>query len=174
MVAWFAPGQGGKATFGLGVDVPGAVTHGHLPENDNHGGGFDADFSDPLGLPNGAPASAVNIVDFEYEPGDLDLLAQVPTVAHGNHVTFTNLDTPTSGAGTAHTVTACKLPCNQSTGIAYPLAGAPVVFDSGQLGNYGAPTKGTRVWNTPSNLPVGDYTYFCRVHPFMRGVFRVT
>ena len=30
-----------------------------------------------------------------------------------------------------------------------------------------------RTWQTPKNLPVGTYTYFCRIHPFMRGAFRV-
>ena len=176
MTVWYAPGGGGKGPFAKsGVDVPGQVTHGHLsPENDNHGGGFDADLPDPSGLPNGAPLSSVNITNFEYGASDLDLLTQVPTVPHGGHVTFTNLDAPVSGPGIAHTITACKLPCNKSTGIANPLPNAPVVFDSGQLGNYGQPTKGTRTWSTPSNLPAGDYTYFCRIHPTMRGVFRVT
>jgi len=28
-------------------------------------------------------------------------------------------------------------------------------------------------WRTPATLPPGTYTYFCRVHPFMRGSFRV-
>jgi plastocyanin len=28
-------------------------------------------------------------------------------------------------------------------------------------------------WSTPANLPPGTYTFFCRIHPFMRGVFRV-
>jgi hypothetical protein len=32
---------------------------------------------------------------------------------------------------------------------------------------------GTTVWKTPSNLAPGTYTYFCRIHPFMRGAFRV-
>jgi len=30
-----------------------------------------------------------------------------------------------------------------------------------------APTK------TPKSLDPGKYTYFCRVHPFMRGAFEV-
>ncbi len=29
------------------------------------------------------------------------------------------------------------------------------------------------VYRTPKNLRPGTYTYFCRVHPFMRGAFRV-
>jgi hypothetical protein len=32
---------------------------------------------------------------------------------------------------------------------------------------------GTQVWKTPKNLAPGTYTYFCRIHPFMRGAFRV-
>jgi hypothetical protein len=32
---------------------------------------------------------------------------------------------------------------------------------------------GTTVYKTPKNLSPGTYTYFCRIHPFMRGAFRV-
>jgi len=32
---------------------------------------------------------------------------------------------------------------------------------------------GETVYKTPKNLTPGTYTYFCRVHPFMRGAFRV-
>jgi hypothetical protein len=32
---------------------------------------------------------------------------------------------------------------------------------------------GTTTWKTPRNLGPGTYTYFCRIHPFMRGAFRV-
>jgi hypothetical protein len=32
---------------------------------------------------------------------------------------------------------------------------------------------GTVVYKTPKNLRPGTYTYFCRIHPFMRGAFRV-
>ena len=32
---------------------------------------------------------------------------------------------------------------------------------------------GTATWKTPKNLGPGTYTYFCRIHPFMRGAFRV-
>ncbi len=33
---------------------------------------------------------------------------------------------------------------------------------------------GTNTWKTPKELKAGLYTYFCRIHPFMRGAFRVT
>ena len=32
---------------------------------------------------------------------------------------------------------------------------------------------GTTTWKTPATLGPGTYTYFCRIHPFMRGAFRV-
>ena len=51
-----------------------------------------------------------------------------------------------------------------------------MTFDSGELG-YG-PQNATAAanratWKTPKNLPTGTYTYFCRIHPFMRGAFKV-
>ena len=54
------------------------------------------------------------------------------------------------------------------------------MFDSGQLGygpSFGAASftsaANRNIWRTPRNLPRGTYAYFCRVHPFMRGAFRV-
>jgi plastocyanin len=84
------------------------------------------------------------------------------------------------GSGTKlpiyHTVTACKAPCNRATGVAYPLADGPVTFDSGELGA-GPPgitaAAQRSTWSVPSDLGTGTYTYFCRVHPYMRGAFRV-
>jgi hypothetical protein len=106
-------------------------------------------------------------------------------VRRGGQLRFTNLDatrTMSPQQSAYHTITACTLPCNRSTGIAYPVAGARprVAFDSGQLG-YG-PSLGDvpftsavqrNTWRTPRDLPTGTYAYFCRVHPFMRGSFRV-
>ena len=47
-------------------------------------------------------------------------------------------------------------------------------FDSGELGTGGARRPPADVtWTTPADLPPGTYTYFCRIHPFMRGAFRV-
>jgi len=98
----------------------------------------------------------------------------VPTVKAGQSLTFTNSDDKVTKNGLWHTITACKAPCNRSTGIAYPLADADVQFDSGELGTGGVPTADRLTWSTPSDLSPGTYTYFCRIHPFMRGSFRVT
>jgi hypothetical protein len=62
---------------------------------------------------------------------------------------------------------------NRSTGIAYPIADGDVQFESGTLGSAVPPATGALAWKTPANLGPGTYTYFCRIHPFMRGAFRV-
>jgi plastocyanin len=175
MVVYYADQSGGHDPFMTKVDWPGQITHGHLPENDNHGGD-SAGLPDPTGLPDG-PAfgadSAVTIDNFRYSQGDLSVSGPdgaPPIVKQGQPLTFADND----GAPAFHTITACKQPCNRTTGIAYPVADGPVDFDSGELGGNGAPpTNGQKSWTTPANLPAGTYTYFCRIHPFMRGSFRV-
>ena len=71
-----------------------------------------------------------------------------------------------------------------SYGQAYPLPTWPndpswAGFDSGELG-YGpqfltaATQKASWSLPIPAGTPTGTtYTYFCRIHPFMRGVIRV-
>jgi plastocyanin len=125
----------------------------------------------------------VNIKQFVYALGDLTgagASGRPPTVRQGGTLAFRNLDSPKGQdfmRAIYHTITACKSPCNKATGIAYPLADGKGAFDSGELG-YGprqATAAANRVtWKTPRTLSPGTYSYFCRVHPFMRGAFRVT
>ncbi|HEX2087228.1 MAG TPA: hypothetical protein VHF89_16215, partial [Solirubrobacteraceae bacterium] len=154
----------------------GEPTHGHLAAADNHGG-----------VDTGAPDFAawgpmetvddrVGIAGFAYAPGDWqspEAFAGLPEVEPGEALTFGNLD---ASAQVFHTVTACRAPCNRSTGISYPLADGEGDFDSGSLG-YGPPGYTAAAqraeWETPRSLEPGTYTYFCRIHPFMRGAFRV-
>ncbi len=173
----FSAGGTGPDPFVTDVDVPGQVTHGHLTENRNHGGAFSG-LADPRRLLTGPVPQGrrVTIDDFVYNRGDLLLTGaerRPPAVGRGRSLTFYNRD---AKRGVMHSVTSCKAPCNRSTGIAYPLADGPVRFDSGNLG-FG-PQNATAAaqrdtWKTPKSLKAGTYTYFCRVHPFMRGSFRV-
>jgi plastocyanin len=172
----FNAGGTGPDPFAVDVDVRGEVTHGHLPENRNHGGTFSG-LRDPreiLSAP--APAGGVAIRDFVYGRGDLLLTGRrgrPPSVRRGASMRFVNRD---AKRGILHSITSCRAPCNRSTGIAYPLADGPVRFDSGNLGfgPSGMTAAAQRAtWNTPRDLRAGTYTYFCRVHPFMRGAFRV-
>jgi hypothetical protein len=164
----------GVDPFTGAVETTGDVGHGHLPENDNHGGEEASEIPNPLDLPDGEEVDAIAISDYFYEFGDFsEGETDIPLVRAGQSITFDNsADAPLEN-GIWHTITSCQAPCNRSTGIAYPLADAEIQFDSGELGDDGPPTAGRLTWDTPADLPEGTYTYFCRVHPFMRGAFRV-
>jgi plastocyanin len=170
---------GGKDAFSSDIPKQGVLTHGHLDENRNHGGG-PTGLADPRQLPGGpTPLGPIAIDEYQYEFGDMYAPGSAkypPRVTAGDNLTFLNEDAEES-QNVFHTITACKAPCNRSTGIAYPIANGPVTFDSGQLGfnyaGFNAPAAGRDTWNTPRSLNPGTYTYFCRVHPFMRGSFRV-
>jgi plastocyanin len=171
----FNPGGSGPDPFVTDVDVRGQVTHGHLDENRNHGGAFGG-LADPRKLLAGPVPRRrmVAIDDFLYGAGDLlrsGVRRRPPTIRRGTSLKFVNRD-----GDVMHSITSCKAPCNRSTGIAYPLADGPVRFDSGNLGfgPQGMTAAAQRAtWRTPKNLKAGTYTFFCRVHPFMRGAFRV-
>jgi plastocyanin len=172
----FSPGGTGPDPFRTRVDVPGRVTHGELAENRNHGGGF-AGMPDARTLLSGAaPAGPVRIGSFTYGRGDLSLAGRAgrpPAVRAGRALRFVNRD---AARGIMHSITSCRAPCNRATGIAYPLADGRARFDSGNLGTgpAGFTAASNRIsWRTPRSLRPGTYTYFCRIHPFMRGAFRV-
>ena len=174
MIAYMAYDGPGTDPFKQRVDWPGRVTHGHLPENDNHGGD-PTDLPDARKLADGVFAPGpIDITGFTYRYGDLALPGErgrPPVVRPGQSLDFV-LSGQDNGLGIYHSVTSCKAPCNRSTGIAYPLADGTFDFDSGQLGDR-TPAVGRMDWKTPKNLPRGTYTYFCRIHPSMRGAFRV-
>lgn len=174
--------SGGTDPFASPPEQRGRVTHGHLPENNNHGGGKGF-FSDPRKLPDGPRLSGpIEIKEFEYAQGDMDSASPAnlpPLVSPGQSLSFVNLDateqTPNLESA-YHTVTACKAPCTATTGLAYPLADGDVQFDSGQLGfgpKWFTSAANRNTWQTPDDLSPGTYAYFCRLHPFMRGSFRV-
>ena len=174
------PSGGLKAKKGKTLCDKGVVTHGHLKENDNFGG--------PQGkwdFRKGPATDRVGIADFLYAPGDLSMISMtgVPTVKLGSELTFTNFDGPVI----YHTVTSCKFPCLGPTGTAFPLSdgqtsrGRNLDYDSSELG-FGTPVIGpakqTLNWSLPVTREAGFEpgeisTYFCRVHPGMRGAFEV-
>ena len=116
------------------------------------------------------PASNVTIANFAYLPGDRTSGGtQVPVIPQGTSLRFTNAD---QAAGIRHTVTTCQWPCNGPYVANYPLADGR--WDSGVMG-YDPIDKGSAspVSETKKELGPGTYTYFCRIHPWMRGAFRV-
>jgi hypothetical protein len=176
MFVYMADDTSGPDPFKTPIDQTDNPTHGQYPEN-THYGGEPTGLPDPNTLPDGqAPSNTVDISNFSFLPGDQGLsggLNNPPVVHQGEQLNFVNQD---AGSQIMHSITSCQAPCNVSTGASYPLANGPIDFDSGNLG-YG-PTGFTAAsnrgsWSTPASLPPGTYTYFCRIHPFMHGSFRV-
>ena len=171
-------GTGGVDPFTGKLNRRGQTTHGRLAENANHGG-KRARFKDSRRLPDGPRIDGeqvVTIKGFATSQGDLSIngpQGRPPVIAKGSQLTFVNAD---AKDGVFHSITSCQAPCNLDTGVAYPLADGPHTFDSAELGFGPEETTAaanTDRWSTPRNLPTGTYTYFCRIHPFMRGAFRV-
>jgi plastocyanin len=173
-------------------DAGGILTHGRLPENIDKKARKNHKLPDPRDVKSKGrrvPAEGLKIDDFGYSVGGYGAVSgfyytrwfRPPVVKPGQTVTFTNLDalpTMSQEEQAWHSVTSCKPPCNRGAGIGYPLAGGPLKFDSGQLG-YGTGlstgvTTGSNEYTTPPLPKAGKtYTYFCRIHPFMRGSIRV-
>lgn len=181
---------GSTDPFSHATDQTGHVTHGHLAENRHYGGAQFAGVN--LKKFPACRTRRVVIGGFHYTPGDFTSTGAdrcTPTIRQGQTLTFYNADAfadgtlPAFGVGTKqtnqdyissifHSVTSCQYPCGLDTGISYPLANGAGGYDSGQLGP-ATPAIGQLSWSTPKSLKPGVYTYFCRIHPFMRGVFRV-
>jgi plastocyanin len=175
--AWM-PGGRGPDPFADPPPTSGVLTHGERPETANIGG-EPTGLVDPRTLPDGSTVDdVVTVAGFAFTPGNVGTSGPIgnpPVVRKGRELRFENADAATQ---TYHTITACKAPCNRSTGLAYPLADGEVDFDSGVLGygvrEVGAPTRNRHEYALDTTqLDTGTYTYFCRVHPFMRGAFRV-
>ncbi len=177
--------KGGLRKSGIQAKRPvlceqGPVTHGQLVENTNRGG--------PEGkweATSSGEGNEVAIADFLYVPGDLSTRTSmgIPTVKLGDTLRFTNFE----GGAIWHTITSCKFPCIGPTGAAYPLADGrtskkrKLDFDSSEVG-FGTPEIGPATNKLNWSLDVtkeegykpGEVvTYFCRIHPFMRGAFEV-
>jgi plastocyanin len=156
----------------------GAVTA--LPDGFNpaHLGGGGETARAPSNPPP-ATTTQIAIAGFNYYPSGGK--ASPAGVKPGATVTFTNLD---AGASIFHTVTSCTNPCNGDTGQKYPLASWPSdsahdLGDSGQLG-FGPPyataatQKASWSFTVPGDAPPGElFTFFCRIHPDMRGSLEV-
>lgn len=173
----------------------GQVTHGHLDEAGDFGG------CPPSGCPEitaerGPRVSDIAIAGFLNGAADMGVIGTngLPWIAAGDTLRFWNID---AGVDIWHTITSCAAPCTGATGLDYPLAdgtgpdGSPVDFDSGEIG-YGvqfspakshidrgdwSPQKKIEnglFWDFDSSgVGPGVYTFWCRVHPFMRGAFEV-
>lgn len=158
-------------------------THGTYAENTHFTGPTPGA---TITAPDGQNTSNIAIGDFQYTPGDLTTIGStgIPTVKLGTNLTFTNVD---AGGDIPHSITSCAYPCIGATGVDFPVAdgststGRSLDFDSGQLGYWVPSISGTKQsaqWSLPVTASNGYQpgevvTFFCRIHPGMRGAFKV-
>ncbi len=149
------------------------------------------DCNDPVeSVPEGDTTDTIHIADFAYIPGDQNLaspLGAAPKIVQGEPLTVVNEDV---GLGVRHTLTTCSWPCNGEYVANYPQPDGEL--DTGKLGNLDY-IDGGAVQNTgdtpigygptddaypvidldTSELEPGYYSFYCRIHPWMRGWFEV-
>jgi hypothetical protein len=166
----------GRDPYSKKVSYRGVINHGHFTENNDHGGKGPVVGPDASRLPDGlATTEPLMIGGYTYEAGDFRIPGSVgrpPVVEKGDQLTF-QLAAGDQSNQIWHSLTSCKSPCNRTTGISYPIPDGKFQFDSGQLGTGGAPTVNRTTWSTPKNMPVGTHTFYCRIHPLMRGALRI-
>jgi hypothetical protein len=144
------------------------------------GEGIGPACDEPAQVPQGSLyLQEVLISGFSFLPGDQHLagdLGAPPKISRFAQLRFVNAD---AGAVVRHTVTSCAWPCNGPYRANYPLPDG--LFDSDRLGNVDVFDGGSvppdpqddAVWRTPHDLDPGLYSYYCRLHPTMRGWFEV-
>jgi plastocyanin len=166
----------------------GQVTHGHLREANTFGGASVI----PIGAkPSSRFVSQIATVAFTYGSADLGVVGVtgIPKVHVGAPLTFVNFDTV---ADVWHTFTSCRVPCTGTYGLDYPTAfgvgdNSGADFDSTEIGyglffspasgQFGGSNKTTAqalrdgLYATYTPTEPGLYTFYCRIHPSMRGVF---
>jgi hypothetical protein len=126
----------------------------------------------------GIETNVINIAGFAYVPGDLALPAELgapPKVSKAaGTLTLVNED---AAMNVRHTFTSCPAPCNGAYVSNYPLPDGG--FDSDKMGNVDPIDGGlSGDWYPTyelelSAMDTGLYTYFCRIHPWMRGAFEI-
>src|SRR3954451_22943522 len=125
----------------------------------------------------GPAANVVQIAGMQYLPGNGGLSGEPagpPGRGRGGTLTFLNEDYANSLM--RHTVSACDAPCNGMDTTNYPFLNGQ--FESGVLGymweDAYVSTSTFPKWSLDtSRMRPGYYTFFCRIHPFMRGSFYV-
>ena len=170
---------GGVDAFSDQIPQKGVLTHGHLDENK-----ITAATPRPAGPEDrcrvSRPLDPIGIEEYDVRAGRPVRERVAPRTRRGHagqSLTFKNLDATPGREHLPHDHRRARRRATAHTGIAYPIANGPSTFDSGQLGfnyaGFNAPAVDRDTWRRRRTSRPGTYSYFCRVHPFMRGSFRV-
>ena len=126
----------------------------------------------------GMETDTIHIAGFAYLPGNHgfpDGLGTPPRVTQGTVLRVINED---AALNVRHTLTTCAWPCTGTYVANYPVPDG--ALDTDKLGNIDPIDGGL---SGPESLPVidldtshmdpGFYSYYCRIHPFMRGALEI-
>lgn len=129
---------------------------------------------------SGVDTDTILISGFQYAPGQFGLPGAAGSPARvkaGSTVRIVNLD---AAANVRHTLTTCPWPCTGVYVSNYPFQDG--VVDTGKLGNVDPIDGGLTGDDTvpvyeldlaANGMGPGFYSYYCRIHPFMRGALEV-
>ena len=174
----------------------GSPTHGPMQESNNHSGGCHDGGCPPVPTDTeGEVTTDIVSAAFTYGHADMGVIGAqgIPLLKKDQPARFWNYD---AAARVWHTYTRCAAPCTGPKDMDYPYAdggrGSPkdvMDFDSSEIG-YGTflePASGQippsgKSWEqtvrdglywefTPTKT--GTYTFYCRIHRWMRGAFKV-
>ena len=174
MVAYMADEREGQQPLPHARRPPGKPTHGHLRENRNHGG-KKTNLPDARKLKDGAvnPGS-VDILGFNYRLGDLRLPGQgglPPVITPGQIADLREPGQPAADLPLDHLVQGAL---QQVHGHRLSDRGRARAVRVRHARHRPADHHGRLEQLHHAEEPeAGTYTYFCRIHPFMRGAFRV-
>ncbi|MFP5224471.1 MAG: hypothetical protein ACLGH3_02760 [Actinomycetota bacterium] len=122
----------------------------------------------------GIETDTIHISGFVYAPGGYGLPGSAGAPARVKKGTSLRIVNEDAMLNVRHTLTTCPWPCTGTYVANYPFPDG--VLDTNKLGNIdpveGAPVSPVYSVST-QNLDPGFYSYFCRIHPFMRGAFEV-
>ena len=177
-------GRVSKGHCGLAFDDPTTERFDDLP--------CDDDLAPRPSVGEGQPVTEVHVANFLYVPGDHTLtgsLGAPARVTKNETLRFINEDV---SIGVRHSITSCKMPCNGDYVANYPNPDG--YFDSGKMGNLdyidgglaqasGHHTLAGQEYDGPgvsydtypywdldtADLDPGMYSYYCRIHAWMRG-----
>ena len=165
------------------IDTRGLLTHGHLPENNHHGGKArpslrDARDARQRRLPRATSSSRTSSTASATSTCPASAAARRSSRPASRSPSRTSTRPPRSRLSSPRTTRSprARRPVPRPPGSPTRSPTRKVQFDSGELGFGPAgftPAANRNTWKTPKSLKPGTYTYFCRIHPFMRGSFRV-
>lgn len=127
---------------------------------------------------SGLETDTISISGFQYLPGQSGMPDATGAPARVKKGTVLRIVNGDAGLNVRHTLTTCAWPCTGVYVSNYPQPDGLV--DTGKLGNIDPIDGGLTGDDTvplyeleTANMDAGFYSFYCRIHPFMRGAMEI-